>query len=51
MKNIIHSIINFFKTIFGQDIKLNVNNNSKYNVNKNKKCNIIINDRSDSNDK
>ena len=30
MKNFIKVIINFFKNIFGQDIKISVENNKKY---------------------
>ena len=32
MKNIIKSIVNFFKSIFGQDIKVSVENNKKYDI-------------------
>lgn len=48
---LIKKIINFFKNLFGQDIKVNVENNSKYNINKNKKCNISINDSGDNNER
>lgn len=48
---IIKKIINFFKNLFGQDIKVSVENNSKYNIKKNKKCNISINDSGDNSEK
>ncbi len=48
---IIKKIITFFKNLFGQDIKVNVENNSKYNIKKNKKCNISINDSGDNNER
>ena len=48
---IIKRILSFFKNLFGQDIKVSVENNSKYNINKNKKCNISINDLGDTNEK
>lgn len=48
---LIKKIINFFKNLFGQDIKVNVENNSKYNINKNKECNISINDSGDNNER
>ena len=51
MKKVLKSIVNFFKNIFGQDIKISVDNNTKYNVNKNKECNISINDSGEKNDK
>ena len=49
MKKILNSIVDFFKTIFGQDIKISMKKKQKYNVNKNKKCNITINDNGDEN--
>ncbi len=48
---IIKKIITFFKNLFGQDIKVNVENNSKYNIKKNKKCNISINDSGNNNER
>lgn len=51
MKKIIDTIIKFFKNIFGQEIKVSVENNKKYNINKNKKCNISINETSGNSDK
>lgn len=45
MKNFIKVIINFFKNIFGQDIKISVENNKKYDIKKNENCNININER------
>ncbi len=50
MKNIIKFIINFFKNIFGQDIKVSVENNKKYDIKKNEKCNIIINENGGNNE-
>ena len=37
-------IFNFLKKLFGQEMNVNIENNSKYNINKNRKCNININD-------
>lgn len=51
MKNVLISIINLFKKIFGQDIKFSYKKNQKYNINKNKQCNISINDVGDNVDK
>ena len=34
MKNFIKTIVNFFKSIFGQDIKVSVENNKKYDIKK-----------------
>lgn len=50
MKSIIKSIINFFKNIFGQDIKVSVENNKKYDIKKNEKCNITINEHGGNNE-
>ena len=43
MKKFLNSIVNFFKAIFGQDIRVSVQKNQKYN--------IIINDNGDLNGK
>lgn len=51
MNKILNSIVNFFKAIFGQNIRVSVQKNQKYNINKNKKSNITINDNGDGNGK
>lgn len=51
MKNIIKSIVNFFKGIFGQDIKVSVENNKKYDIKKNENCNININEHGGNDEK
>ena len=51
MKNFIKSIVNFFKSIFGQDIKVSVENNKKYDIKKNENCNININEHGGNNEK
>ena len=50
MKNFIKVIINFFKNIFGQDIKISVENNKKYDIKKNENCNITINEKEGNNE-
>ena len=51
MSNVLNSIINFFKSIFGGDINVSIDKNQKYNINKNKNCNITIKDNGDKNEK
>ena len=51
MMKVLNMIINFFKKIFGQDIKVSIEKKQKYNINKNKKCNISINEVGDDNGK
>ena len=51
LKNIINSIVSFFKSIFGQDIKVSIENNKKYDIKKNENCNININEHGDNNEK
>lgn len=51
MKNFIKTIVNFFKSIFGQDIKVSVENNKKYDIKKNENCNININEHGGNDEK
>ena len=48
---VIKKILSFFKNLFGQDVKVSIDNNSKYNIKKNKKCDISINDLGDNNER
>lgn len=50
MKKFINSVISFFKSIFGQDIQVSIENNNKYHIKKNKNCDISINENGDKNE-
>lgn len=51
MKKLIKSIVQFFKSIFGQDINISIENNKKYDIKKNENCNININEHGGNDEK
>ena len=50
MEKVLKSIVSFFKTIFGKDIEVSIENHNKYNINKNKNCDISINENGGNNE-
>ena len=50
MKKVLKSIVSFFKSIFGKDIEVSIENHNKYSINKNKNCDISINENGGNNE-
>lgn len=46
LKKVLESIISFIKSIFSNNISVNIKNEKKYDIRKNKNCDIKINDNS-----
>lgn len=44
LKKVLESIISFIKSIFSNNISVNIQNKKKYDIRRNKNCDIKIND-------